>query len=238
MGKVRPSRTYEQWVEYYYIQYQNLQQYQKKLKATPPTITLQDLYNKASARALGKIQEEQLKAERGTVDVAGDLEDDAEYREKRLSEYEATYGEWDDAGDYALLLNLVELETQFQAIKRDLSRTLSITDKEKYWKALRENSEAQKSLQVTLGIDKKSREQARISGNPMDNWDTIKEEIGDWVDMLKAEFVEKANEAKTEEDLRDLMKSKLSWSFDLVDSVVYNVKRVNGLVGQEGAAID
>lgn len=238
MSKIRPFRTYEQWVEYYYTQYQNLQQYQKKLNATPPTITLGDLHNKAKARALSKMQEEQLKADRGTVDVAADLEEDAEYREKRLAEYEATYGEFDDAGDSALLLNLVELETQFQAIKRDLGRTLSITDKEKYWKALRENSEAQKSLQVTLGIDKKSREQARISGNPMDNWAAVKEEIADWVDMLMAEFVEKANEATTEEDLRDLMKSKLSWPFDLVDSVVYNVKRVNGLVGQEGTAID
>jgi len=232
MAKPSPP-TYEQLVEKYYNQYLVLKQYRDKLDAQPPTITLDDLRNKAKARALTALQDAAHIAERGTVDIAGDLQDDAEYRESRIDEYEKAYGEWDDAGDKALLISLVELETQFRAIRRDLSRATGLIDKEKYWKALRENSEAQKSLQLTLGIDKKSREQARISGNPMDNWAEIKTEIGDWVDMLMEEFVDMANKARTEEDLRDAMKAKLSWPLAIVDAVIHNVKRVNGILQEQ-----
>lgn len=220
-----PSRTYEQLRDKYYAGYLHLKQFRDKLAATPPTITLEELREMAGARAINQMRDDQMLATRESVDINADLEDDAAYREERMDEYEKV-SEWDEAGDRALLISLVELETQHRAIRRDLSRAHSIGDKEKYWTALRQNSEAQKNLQITLGLDKKTREQARISGNPMDNWQEIKDEVGDWVDMLVSEFTAEADMAKTEDDLKDLMKLKLSWPFAIVDSVVYNLKRV------------
>lgn len=219
------SRTYEQLREKYYAQYLRLKQYRDKLDATPPTITLDELRKLADARAVNQMHDDQMLATRESVDIGADLDADAVYREERMDEYEKV-SEWDEAGDRALLISLVELETQHRAIRRDLSRAHSIGDKEKYWTALRQNSEAQKNLQITLGLDKKTREQARTSGNPMDNWQEIKDQVGDWVDMLVAEFIAEADMAKTEDDLKDLMKLKLSWPFAIVDSVVYNLKRV------------
>jgi hypothetical protein len=64
----------------------------------------------------------------------------------------------------------------------------------------------------------------------MDNWQEIKEEIGDWVDQLVDEFPEEANNAKDEQQLKDLMKYKLSWPFKVIDAVIDNLKRVNGIV--------
>lgn len=222
--------TLEQREEFYYDKYLHLSQYKKALAANPPTITHETLRAKARAKAL-QFEANQLQIKNRKVTTQDDdLEDDAEYRQARFDAYEEAFGEWDDAGDKALLINLVELEVQFQAIQRDLTRTTLLGDKEKYWKALRENSEAQKSLQVTLGIDKKTREQTRASGNPMDNWRDIKEELGDWVDMLVEEFIEEAKHMQSEPELKDLMKMKLSWPMTVVDSVVYNLKRVNGMI--------
>jgi hypothetical protein len=143
-----------------------------------------------------------------------------------MSEYEAM-AEWDDAGDAAILISLVEHEVQFRAIQRDLLRSTSATEKEKVRKALIENGRAQGDLLKMLGIDKKSRETARTSGSPIDNWTDIKEEVGDWVDMLVKEFVKEAKKVETEEELRDLAKYKLSWPFEVVDSFIANLKRVS-----------
>lgn len=232
MSTAKTTPTYEWYVEHYFENYQRLKQYRDQLNAKPPTLTLADLRDKARARALQAVQNDQLIASREIVDIQSDLESDAEYREERMDEYEKV-GEWDDAGDKALLISLVELETQHRAIRRDLARATKLGEKERYWDALRQNSDAQKNLQITLGLDKKSREQARVAGNPMDNWKEIKDEVGDWVDMLVTEFLSEAKETKTEEDLRNLMKYKLSWSFEVVDSVVYNLKRVLGIVQEE-----
>lgn len=229
-NKVTP--TYEQYRDQFYARYQRLKQFRDQLEATPPTITLDQLMKKAEARALEAMRNDNLIASREIVDIDADLQDDATYREERMDEYEKV-GEWDDAGDKALLISLVELETQHRAIRRDLARSTKLTEKERYWDALRQNSTAQKDLQIVLGIDKKTREQARASGNPMDNWREIKEEIGDWVDMLVSEFTEEAKAIKTEEDLGDLLKIKLSWPLAIVDSVLYNHKRVLGIVTEE-----
>jgi hypothetical protein len=230
MTKPKAPQDYDHIVERLHGQYQKMSQFRKQLDAG--SITLEDLKGKARARALEIIRDRELIASRAQINVEDDLQEDAEFRESRVVEYEKAYGEWDDAGDYGLLVSLVELETVQRAIRRDLSRATTLADKEKYWKALRENTEAQKGLQQTLGIDKKSRDSARAAGNPMDNWDGIKDEVGEWVDMLVAEFVDEAQVTETEQDLRDLMKYKLSWPFGVVDSIVYNVKRLNG-IGQE-----
>lgn len=222
-------KTYEYYVEHYFQQYLRLKQYKDRLNATPPTITIEELRDKARARALTALSNDQMIANREVVDKDADLRSDQEYREERMDEYEKAYGEWDDAGDKALLISLVELETQHRAILRDLSRATTVSEKEKYWDNLRKNASAQKDLQVTLGIDKKSREQQRISGNPMDNWREIKEEIGDWVDQLAQEFVAEATATKTKTELRDLMKYKLSWSFEVIDSIISNLERLNSL---------
>ena len=221
MSPKRQPKTYDELVTLYKGRYDNLPQYKDWVE--------EDKLNLARAKALQVLENTRI-IERGQkVDAFAEQEEDERFRQDRMSEYERVYGEWDDAGDLALLINLVELEVTFRAIRRDLSRATSLADKEKYWKALRENSEAQKSLQVTLGIDKKSRETARAGGDPMKNWEDVKEEIGDWVDMLVEEFPSEAEKVGTEEELRDLMKIKLSWPFHIVDSVISNVKRVNGL---------
>lgn len=221
------GRTYEWYVGHHYNNYLRLKQYRDALALK--TITLEDLMNKARGRALRSVSEDQLIANRQVVDQDADLRADADYREQRIDEYERTYGEWDDAADKALLISLVELEAQQRAILRDLSRASTLSDKDKYWTALRYNTTAQKELQVTLGVDKKSRDQARISGNPMDNWKEIKDEIGDWVDMLTAEFVKEVSEVKDLGELRDIMKYKLSWPLDVIDAVLDNHKRVLSL---------
>lgn len=217
-----PEKTYDELVALYYGRYRKLKQYQQH--------TDEALMFKARAKALEVQSNQELAKKQEKVDEQADIEDDAVFRQERMDEYERVYGEWDDAGDQALLINLVELEVQFRAIRRDLTRATTLGDKEKYWKALRENSEAQKSLQITLGIDKKTRELTRATGNPMDNWAEIKEELGDWVDMLVAEFPPEADKVKTEQELKDLIKVKLSWPFAIIDSVVYNLKRVNGIL--------
>jgi hypothetical protein len=218
----KTPRTFDELVQLYYGRYKVLAQYKD--------FSDEELMQLARTKAL-QVQADAQVAERGRkADAEADLQEDEAFRQERMAEYERVYGEWDDAGDLALLINLVELEVQFRAIRRDLSRATLLNDKEKYWKALRENSEAQKSLQVTLGIDKKSRDAARSTGNPMDNWQEIKEEIGDWVDQLVDEFPEEANNAKDEQQLKDLMKYKLSWPFKVIDAVIDNLKRVNGIV--------
>lgn len=222
----RKELTFEERVEKYYQGYLRLRQYRDKLDAG--TIDHAFLRKQAEARAIQAIHDEQTIANRKSVNEEEDLEDDARFRESRLDEYEAA-AEWDEAGDKALLSSLIELEVQHRVIKRDLSRATSLNDKEKYWKALRENSIAQRDLQIVLGIDKKTREQARASGNPMDNWQQIKDEIGEWADMLVDEFAQEAEQTKTVQELKDLMKIKLSWPLAVIDSVVYNLDRVKEL---------
>lgn len=218
-------KTFEEKVEFNYKRYLTLAQYVKKL--ADGTMTHEDLRAMARAKAVQQETDEQIRIKRKQINADEDLEDDEVYRDERMTAYEKHY-EWDDAGDLALLINLVELEVQFRAIRRDLARVSSLSDKEKYWKALRENSESQNKLQVSLGIDKKSRDAAKASGNPMENWQDIKDEVGDWVDMLISEFPEEAEKVNTEQELKDLMKIKLSWPFEVIDSVVYNLKRVSG----------
>lgn len=220
MARKRPPKTFEELVELYAGRYRHLPQYKDW--------TEDQILTKARSKALS-VQENAEIIERGKqADANVDREEDEAFRQERMTQYEEVYGEWDDAGDLALLINLVELEVQFHVIRRDLTRATTIGDKEKYWKALRENSEAQKSLQITLGIDKKSREATRATGNPMDNWQAIKDEVADWVDMLVEEFANEAEQTTTEQELKDLMKIKLSWPFTVIDAVIYNLKRVNG----------
>jgi hypothetical protein len=221
----RVPKTFEELVTLYAGRYRHLPQYKDW--------TEEQILTKARSKAL-QVQEDAQIIEKGQkADAEVDQASDEAFRQERMAQYEQVYGEWDDAGDQALLINLVELEVQFRAIRRDLTRATQLGDKEKYWKALRENSEAQKNLQVTLGIDKKSRELTRATGNPMDNWQQIKDELGDWVDMLVEEFTQEAETVNTEQELKDLMKVKLSWPFAVIDSVVYNLKRVNGYVHEE-----
>ena len=220
MSRKRIPKTFDELVELYARRYRSLVQYKEW--------TEDEILTKARAKAI-EVQDNAKIIERGKqIDALGEQEEDEAFRQERMNQYEQVYGEWDDAGDLALLINLVELEVQFRAIRRDLTRARSLLDKEKYWKALRENSTAQKDLQAALGIDKKSREATKATGNPMDNWQAIKDEVGDWVDLLVKEFVEEANDAESEERLRDLMKIKLSWPFEVIDAVIYNLKRVNG----------
>jgi hypothetical protein len=216
----RVPKTFDELVTLYKGRYDHLPQYKDW--------TDEQKLTKARSKAL-EVQENAQIIEKGQkADAEADREEDEEFRQRRMTEYQEVYSDWDEASDMALLINLVELEVQFRVIRRDLTRSSMLADKEKYWKALRENSEAQKSLQVTLGIDKKSRDATRSSGNPMDNWRDIKDEIGDWVDMLIEEFPKEAGSVETEAELRDLMKIKLSWPFVVIDSVIENLKRVNG----------
>lgn len=235
MALAKYDSPYEKLKEDYYNRYLHLAQYKKGL--ADGTITHDDLKEKAAVRAQQELLKRDLIKNRGSIDANKDLEDDANYRASRLDVYEKAYGPWDDAGDIGLLMSLVELETVQQGILRDLTRATTLSDKERYWKAIRENAAAQRDLQVVLGIDKKSRDQARISGNPMENWEDIKGELADWVDMLMEEFPAEAKRAKTEERLRDLMKYKLSLPLAVVDSIVYNLKRVNGISTEEEAIV-
>ncbi len=221
MSPKRVPKTHDELAALYKGRYDHLPQYKDW--------TDEQKWIKAHAKASEVQMNAEIIAKGQRADAEAEQQEDEAFRQERMSEYERVYGEWDDAGDLALLINLVELEVQFNAIRRDLTRATTLNDKEKYWKALRENSEAQKSLQVTLGIDKKSRDSARATGNPMDNWQQIKDEVGDWVDMLVEEFPQLADEVKNEEELRDLMKIKLSWPFTVIDAVIKNVKRVNGI---------
>ena len=208
----------------------------KKLNANPPTITVDELREKARARATVELQNQEMIQNRNRVDPIAEMNADADFRTQRLSEYEAL-GDWDDAGDKAILISLVEHEVQFRSINRDLSRATTDTAKEKLRGSLVQNGKAITELQKTLGIDKKSREQARTEGNPIDNWATIKEEIGDWVDQLVKEFVKEAKKAKTEGELRDLAKYKLSWPFEVIDAFIDNLKRVSGASNEEDVIV-
>lgn len=225
--------TFDQKVERRIRNIRNLSQYRQKLESGELDAQEYEDFLAEQAKRLvmasEQRQNEQIKAANRQIEFGNTSAGDEAFKEDRLATYTAQYGDWDDAGDRALLLSLVELETQQRIIVRSLSQATKITDKERYWRALKDNSEAQQRLQATLGIDKKSREAIKIKDNPMENWENIKTEVGNFYDMLISEFPKAADDAQSEAELRDMMKYKLSWPFSVVDAILRNLKRLNGL---------
>lgn len=223
--------TFEEKIEKKITALKPLVQYQKMAKTLPKQAFDDEMYAKARQLVVAAEQRaiDKTVVKKPQIDIGRDSDNDSAFREARMEAYQKEHGIWNDAGDRGLLFSLIELETQQRRIIRDLERTRMSSEKERYWKALKENASSQQSLQQTLGIDKKSREQAKIVANPMENWENIKQDVGDFFDGLINSFPENAAKARTEEELRDVMKHHLSWPFPVIDAVIEGVKRIHGL---------
>ena len=94
---------------------------------------------------------------------------------------------------------------------------------------LRKLAETHRSLVQASGLDRKSAEDQKRNASPMEKWG---EQVGRFAAFMKkrlAEFPTEAETVESERDLRELARYKLGWDFAIIDALMANTKRVNGL---------
>lgn len=152
--------------------------------------------------------------------------EDEEYRQQQEKRYRDDY-EWNTSNDEAALDHLIALEIQMRQINRELAT--GAADKDKLRKSLNDTSREHRQSMAALGIDRISREKKSSSGDPMDDWERIKEEASIKKAQQKKKFLDKMPQISTEAELRDIIKYGLLWSFDVIDPLLSAHRRVLGL---------
>lgn len=152
---------------------------------------------------------------------------DEDFRQAQERKYRQDF-EWNNSNDEAALSNLIDLEVQIKQINREIDEA-GILDKNKLRQILNDTVKEHRMSLVALGIDRVSRERKKATGDPMDDWERIKQEALVKKDMQRAEFIDQAELAETEAQLRDIIKYGLLLSFKEVDPLLANHRRVLGL---------
>ena len=188
-----------------------------------------DLWIKASEYADRQMEEQSKRLAGKKITREDKQEDDAEWRENRLSSYKEQY-DWNDANDLASLEGLVSLEMQIRVVTRELEdpETNEATLKD-LRASLANLTKEHRGLQKDLAIDRSTREKERSQRNIVDDWDRIKAEAKEKLESLIVEFREEAAKVETEADFRDRMKYHFAIPFEAVDDVLRNHRRVLGL---------
>lgn len=166
-------------------------------------------------------------------------EDRSAYRIERESFYSHVFEKANEANDYISLMNLIDLEVQIHAIKWDLQNPkMKEIDQKNKRESLVKLIEAHTKLQKDLGIDMKTRDHAKANKSPMEKFeDQMRRAHLFRMDLLDNFPTEADNILMKDEDaelggeraLRELLKARLGLRFVLIDAIIRNVKRLNGL---------
>ena len=192
-------------------------------------VTEDDLWFQAHRYMEGQMERE---SKREHVRIAIDernSEDDVTYRESQERKYKQDY-EWNSSNDLADLDHLLNLEIQIRAINRELGTPgLLAVEKEKLRKTLNEAIREHRQLQSHIGIDRPAREKKVTAGDPMVDWERIKEEALLKKQMQRQELLEKLPEIETEAELRDMLKYGTLENFGIIDPILTAHRRVLGI---------
>lgn len=194
--------------------------------------TRQDLVRRA--RELAEEQFRRNMERQGEIAKASDnvrltLEEIEAYRQERLEAYQDAF-EWNDANDKASLDALVELETQLYVIRHDLQMPkLSDTRRENLMKLMGDFTKQHADIQAKLGIDKKSRDAAKRNEAPMEKFEREILRFHRFMQERLDSFPAAADNVDSEKNLRELIRYKTGWDFKIIDAIIRNTKRLNGL---------
>lgn len=191
------------------------------LKVTEDDLQLQ-AYNYMEKMLAKEDNREQLRSE---IASRYSLEDE-EYRKQQERRYRADY-DWNTSNDEAALDHLLNLEIQIRQISRELEANAG--DKDKLRKSLNDTNREHRQSMAALGIDRISREKKSNSGDPMDDWERIKEEAKIKKSQQRQKFLEQLPAVKTEQELKDLIKYGLLLKFDTIEPMLVAHRRVLGL---------
>lgn len=222
----KEPKTREQWVQSGIRMYKNLPQYRHKIAIGE--MTADDIRFMAEEWADKKIREKIKDVDQKKLDAEAIKSDDERYREKQRRAYRQAF-DWNNANDEASLDQLLDLELQIRAIRRDMEKASDYKSKNSYRNALTKAIAEHRNLQKDLQIDRSSREKKRSATNVIDDWDRIKVDAAKKIEELNSEFAEMASEVKTEAELRDRIKFHGVIPFDMVDQILINHRRVLGL---------
>jgi hypothetical protein len=188
-----------------------------------------ELWVQAARYADKYLEREGLQTAKRREMAVKEAEEDYDYRKRKEREYRSDY-EWNDSNDEASLEHLLNLEIQIRQINRELEDPdRGTVEKEKLRKSLVDITKERRQLESGLGIDRVTRAKHDERGDPMDDWDRIKKEAALKKKMMRDEFTQKATNAQTEAQLRDMIKVGLLLKFDVVDVLLANHRRVLGL---------
>lgn len=178
--------------------------------------------------ALERVGEE-ASAEKGISLTPAQISD---YRMAREELYKELY-EYNDANDLFSLMNLAQIETQIYINNWELAKpNLKPIDRQKYQEALAKLVESHTKLQKEIGIDKKSRDNAKANKSPIEKFEEQMRRAHVYRMSLLDNFPVEADNVTMEEgekELRELIKARLGFRFALVDAIIRNIKRLNGL---------
>lgn len=205
-------------------------QHQNKVKLAAGDISADDLWVRAYELADKMIEAriENLKGKsESRVDLMAEIQ---EFRETQEQKYRELY-DWNDANDETTLKNILDNESNTFEVKRSLQDpTLPMDLKDKMYDRHTKLTLAHRDLLNAAGIDRLSREKKVQSAQPMDDWERVKEAAERKMETLKVEFLERAEKATSEMDLRDQIKYCFGYDFEgIVDPMLINHRRVLGL---------
>lgn len=222
----KEPKTREEWIKSGIRMYKQLPQY--KLKLEIGEMTEDELRYMAEEWADKKIHEKLRSNSDKQLNDEDIKSEDAKYREKQRRNYRQEF-DWNNANDEASLDQLLDLELQIRAIRRDMEKAGDYKSKNSYRNALTKAIAEHRNLQKDLQIDRSSREKKRTTTNVIDDWDRIKIDAAKKIKELNEEFIEMASESKTESELRDKIKFHGVIPFEMVDAILTHHRRVLGL---------
>ena len=231
MPKAPKNETYEQKKERYLQAGYNIARTLKQNKNEDGTlkVTEDDLWFSAHKYMEKQMERESEKGRLKTGLAERYALEDEEYRQEQEKKYLADF-EWNTSNDLAALDHLVNLEVQIRQIRRDLAEPfITQSDKDKARKTLNDTIREHRGAMASLGIDRPAREKKLSAGDPVQDWERIKEEALLKKEMQRAELVDRLEEIENEAQLRDALKYGLLQKFDIIDPILLAHRRVLGL---------